>query len=55
MSPMVCGESFICTARNVGYTSCVPCEKLMKAVIKSTRKRNVGKKWSNSRGHAGPA
>src|SRR5690349_18474748 len=43
MVPIVSGESLAATARNVGYTSCVPCEKLMKAVMSSIRNRKVGR------------
>ena len=55
ISPIVLGESFAATARNVGYTSCVPCEKLMNAVIKTTRNKNVGRKCASCLGHVGAA
>ena len=55
ISPIVLGESFAATARKVGYTSCVPCEKLMNAVIRITKNKNVGRKCASCRGHTGAA
>jgi hypothetical protein len=46
--PTVDGFSLIATVRNVGYTSCVPCEKLMNAVMSRIKNKNVGRNFTSS-------